>query len=195
MRSNRTLSLVHFALPVAKSHAPPPPAVHHLQTRSQRGATSAASLHCPRRPASKSNHQVVNPNRNPKHVSHRRTSSPQTLKFPSCQIGSARLDAPSMRHACTHIRRAIDAPLRPNTFSRDAGAQRQKNCPTSGRLGPLDACMDQSNDDNRRDPLMNALGLKRDERRMASKRKWQKSTAPGIPRRSPIQVLTGPDVA
>ena len=41
-------------------------------------------------------------NPNQKHVSHRRTS-PQTLKFPSCQIGSARLDAPSTRHA--HVRR------------------------------------------------------------------------------------------
>ena len=29
----------------------------------------------------------------------------------------------------------------------------------------------------------------------ARRKKSEKSTAPGIPRRSPIQVLTGPDVA
>jgi hypothetical protein len=117
-------------------------------------------------------------NRNPNHVSHRRTS-PQTLKFPSSQIGSARLDAhPSMRlrmHTFVAIDRCtFAAQQHGHPSSRDhPAAEWQKNCPTSGRpierrqsSRPADACtcMD-----------------RRDERRMVSKTNGKSLRHPVFP--------------
>jgi hypothetical protein len=77
--------------------APPPPAVplsNAFAARRQCATSAVRRITTP---------PCVKPptNPNPNHVSHLRTSG-ETLKLPSSQIGSARFDVPSMRHACTH---------------------------------------------------------------------------------------------